>query len=181
MGQADAADVPVHEGYGNSARRRRNVRLALDEKLAEAHSAVGWIKWSYDWDWSGANAVDSARAGAGTGERRALDRAGVLACSLGRFDEALQLGRRAAALDPLRSATLGNLGDCATRADKWEESAAAFSESARTEPRAPRICHAFLGRIPSRTVASAGRPDRGASRSGSPSGGCKDWPLATTR
>ena len=28
--------------------------LSIDETLAEAHAALGWIKFSYDWDWLGA-------------------------------------------------------------------------------------------------------------------------------
>jgi TolB-like protein len=28
--------------------------LELDESVAEAHAALGWVKWAYDWDWAGA-------------------------------------------------------------------------------------------------------------------------------
>ena len=28
--------------------------LEIDDSLAEAHSELGWTKWQYDWDWSGA-------------------------------------------------------------------------------------------------------------------------------
>jgi len=30
--------------------------LELDDQLAEAHTALAYIKWRYDWDWNGANA-----------------------------------------------------------------------------------------------------------------------------
>ena len=28
--------------------------LQLDDTVAEAHGALGWVKWIYDWDWPGA-------------------------------------------------------------------------------------------------------------------------------
>jgi tetratricopeptide (TPR) repeat protein len=70
---------------------------------------------------------------------------GNLACSLGRFDEALQLQRRAGALDPLRATTWVNLGYCAGRTGKWEESAAALKKALELNPGRP-VVHLFLGR-----------------------------------
>ena len=28
--------------------------LKIDDSLAEAHAALAWVKWSYEWDWAGA-------------------------------------------------------------------------------------------------------------------------------
>ena len=104
------------------------------------------IKLTYDWDWSGADAAVQRALALEPGNAAALNRAGVLACTLGRFDEGLQLDRRAAALDPLRAATWVNLGLCAGRSGKWEESAAALEKALELTPGRPGA-HAHLGRI----------------------------------
>ena len=86
----------------------------------------------------------SARWRWNRGTQPLSDRAANLACSLGRFDEALQLNRRAAALDPLRAATWANLGFCAGRSGKWEESAAALKKALELTPGCPGA-HSDLG------------------------------------
>jgi tetratricopeptide (TPR) repeat protein len=104
------------------------------------------IKITYDWDWSGADAAVQRALALEPGNAHALSRAGTLACSLGRFDEALQLGRRAAALDPLRAAAWVSLGSCGARSSKWEESAAAYKKALELTPGRPGI-HVYLGRV----------------------------------
>jgi DNA-binding winged helix-turn-helix (wHTH) protein/TolB-like protein/Tfp pilus assembly protein PilF len=75
--------------------------LQLDDRLAEAHTAWGWIKFFYDWDWAGSERehrraleinpnLSAAHVGYGT----------LLSC-LGRHDEALAEMDRAHRLDPL--------------------------------------------------------------------------------
>ena len=50
---SDYGGLPPKEAYPK-ARRAAMQALALDERLAEAHAALGLIKTSYDWDWTGA-------------------------------------------------------------------------------------------------------------------------------
>ena len=145
LNQIGAGDLPVAEGR-SKAREAADRALALDPNLADAHLADASIKMNYDWNWSGADAAIQRALALEPGHAAALDRAGGLACALGRFDEALRLGRRAAALDPLRPATWGNLGYCAVRAGKWEESAAALRKALELTPERPNT-HAHLGRI----------------------------------
>ena len=57
IARAEAAYGPSFaEGY-ESARAAAEKALQLDPGLAEAHAAIGRIKRSYDWDWSGADAA----------------------------------------------------------------------------------------------------------------------------
>ena len=114
------------------------------------------------------------------GNATALGRSAGLASNLGRFDEALQLGRRAAAQDPLRAAGWHNLGLTAGRAGKSEEAVAALKQALELAP-GRGTTHSLLGRTPSGTVASAGGVGRRSSRSHRPSGGCMDWRSPTTR
>ena len=143
--QGGGGDLPSREAFSD-AREAANRALALDRNLAEAHVADATIKQRYDWDWSGADAAFQRAMELEPGNADVLNRAGGLACSLGRFDEALQLRRRAVAQDPLSVAAWANLGFCAGRAGKWEESASAVKKALELNP-GQSGGHAYLGRI----------------------------------
>lgn len=75
--------------------------VELDDSLAEAHAALGLVKFFHDWDWAGAEkefrtalAINASIAEAHSGY------AGLLACQ-GREKEALLETRKAQELDPL--------------------------------------------------------------------------------
>jgi len=79
--------------------------LELDPQLAAAHVSTGRIKFSYDWDWSGAE-MDFGRAL--ELDPNSLDAhffEGMLFMALGRFPESIAHIERAEQLDPL-SATV---------------------------------------------------------------------------
>lgn len=50
---SDYGGLPPEKAY-REAKRAAEKALALDERLAEAHAALGLIKTSYEWDWPGA-------------------------------------------------------------------------------------------------------------------------------
>jgi DNA-binding winged helix-turn-helix (wHTH) protein/TolB-like protein/Tfp pilus assembly protein PilF len=80
--------------------------LAIDPNLAEAHSSLGRIKYSYNWDWRGAE--DSFRRAIELNPNSvdAHQYYARLLTTLGRYDEALGEIYKARELDP-RSADLG--------------------------------------------------------------------------
>jgi DNA-binding winged helix-turn-helix (wHTH) protein/TolB-like protein/Tfp pilus assembly protein PilF len=95
-------DLPAREAMPK-AKEEAEKALQLDEMLAEAHTALGWVKFFYEWDWQGAEQE----------HRRALEinpnlpaahvaYANLLSC-LGRHEEALAEMDRAHRLDPLSS------------------------------------------------------------------------------
>jgi TolB-like protein/DNA-binding winged helix-turn-helix (wHTH) protein len=47
------AYLPPGENFPK-AKAAATKALELDESLAEAHTALGWVEWGYDWDWSSA-------------------------------------------------------------------------------------------------------------------------------
>ncbi len=143
--QADRGYLPVEEGYGK-AREAAERALALDANLAEAHAAMGGIKLSYDWDWTGADASYQRALALEPGNAKFVRNAGMLAKTLGRFDEALAQDRRAVELDPLSAATHNNLGNHAYYAGRPEEAAAALKKALELNPEFPGS-HNSLGQV----------------------------------
>ena len=131
--QADRAYVPVDEGFRKS-RQEAEKALTLDPSLAEAHAALGWIRMSYDWDWSAADAALQRALDLGPGNASAVGFAAALAATLGRFDEAIDLDRRAVELDPLTVGRYLNLGVHALRAGHLDEAEAAFRKMLELNP-----------------------------------------------
>ena len=74
--------------------------LELDPNLADAHAASGYLKTVAEHDWAGAEQAFKRALVLQPGNADAFDHYGRLCGSMGRFDEALALLRRAQALDP---------------------------------------------------------------------------------
>jgi tetratricopeptide (TPR) repeat protein len=97
--QANVDLIPADEGH-RLAREAVERALALNPNLAEAHAQVGRIKQQADFDWAGAAASFQRAVALDPGNPEVARSAAGLATDLGRFDEALQLARRAVDLDP---------------------------------------------------------------------------------
>jgi len=150
--QADRGYLPTKEGY-EKARTAAEKALALDPNLAEANSAFGWIKATYDWDWAAADAFYQRALALEPGNATVVRAAGGLAASLGRLDEALALHRRAVELDPLSAAARMNLGTYSYYSGQFDEALAAFRKSLELSPALPAVHH-DLGRV----YLAEGRP-----------------------
>jgi tetratricopeptide (TPR) repeat protein len=143
--QANVNYVPLEEGY-QKARREAEKAVELDPNLAEAHAHMGWIKRSYDWDWTGANAAYKRALELEPANADVVRGAGMLAATLGRFDEAITLDRRAIELDPLRTAAHSNLGLHAYCAGRWGEAEEAVRKVLELNSQRP-TAHFLLGLI----------------------------------
>jgi serine/threonine protein kinase len=143
--QADNGYMPVDEGY-RKAREEVEQALALNENLAEAHAEMGWIKRAHDWDWEGADAAYQRALTLDPGNATALRGAAVLAFTLGRLDEAIELDYRAVRLDPLSVPTHNNLGLHAYYASRLEEAAIALKKALELNPDFP-VARILLGRV----------------------------------
>ncbi len=97
--------------------------LALDQNLAEAHASLGWIRMVYDFDWYGADASYHEASRLAPGNATVLRAAGVLAFTLGRLDEAIDIDLRAIVRDPLNQGNHQNLGLVLMHAGRLEDSA----------------------------------------------------------
>jgi TolB-like protein/class 3 adenylate cyclase/Tfp pilus assembly protein PilF len=84
--------------------------LALDETLAEAHTALGWFKFTYDWDWLGAERSFKRAIQLNPRYATVYNWYAVLLSVLDRHDEAIQLMEQARDLDPKSSIINRDLG-----------------------------------------------------------------------
>ena len=107
--QAGLGLIPAESG-SKQARDAAQRALGLDSKLVEAHTAMVYILTGYDWDWAAADAEVQQLLALDSGNADALYSAGLLARTLGRFDEAISLYQQAIARDPLNARLHNNLG-----------------------------------------------------------------------
>lgn len=75
--------------------------LELDPDLAEAHSALGLVRFYFEWDWAGAEAEFRRAIELNPGSRVGQEQYGWFLTALGRLDEGLTHSQEAARLDPL--------------------------------------------------------------------------------
>jgi TolB-like protein/Tfp pilus assembly protein PilF len=134
--QADFGYAPVDEGY-SKARQEALKALELDPNLADAQSRMGWIKQSYDWDWSGADESFKRALELEPGNASAISGASNLALILGRLDEAITLGRRSIEINPVAVEVYYNLGSYSMYAGLLEESIAAYRKCLELNPQDP--------------------------------------------
>jgi eukaryotic-like serine/threonine-protein kinase len=103
--------------------------LQLDDSVADAHSALGWIKWKYDWDFPGAErelqrSIELDRDGS--------EAAGMYADfldSMGRGDEGAAEHRRANESDPLSLIASSNVGDGLYVERKYDQAIAQYQKT----------------------------------------------------
>jgi tetratricopeptide (TPR) repeat protein len=108
--------------------------LAIDDSLAEAHTALGFYLSNYEWD----------RAGSEKEYRRAIELKpnyatahhwfGADLANLKRFDDSLVELRRAAELDPLSPIIATNLGDTLLLARRFDEAIAQYKSTLASNP-----------------------------------------------
>ncbi len=101
--------------------------LELDPDLGEAHSVLGLLKMTHDFDWAGAEAEFKLALELSPGAADIYDHYGWLCAALERYDEALAMVQRAQELDPLvhRSDVASTL----LRAGRYEEALEAARRS----------------------------------------------------
>jgi TolB-like protein/DNA-binding winged helix-turn-helix (wHTH) protein/cytochrome c-type biogenesis protein CcmH/NrfG len=131
--QADDGLIPINEGR-RLAREAVERALSLNPNLAEAHYQMGQIKWQVDYDWAGANASLRRAVALEPGNPNYLGSAALVAACFGRFDDALQLNRRAIVLDPLNAKSWENLAETELYMGQLDQSAADSKKALEVNP-----------------------------------------------
>jgi len=122
---ADALSTAPVQHARNAAERA----IALDSQLAEAHSAMGFVRFRVDWDWAGAQASFERACALNPGHAPAHHRYALLLSALGRHDEAIAEIRRACELDPLSLITRTAYGRVLHFARRYGEAVGHFRQA----------------------------------------------------
>ena len=151
---ADAGSAPAFSGLAEASAllydypRAKEAALravALDDRLANAHAVLGFVRLHGDWDWAGAEAE----------LRRALELdpknatthlwSAILLEATGRSDEAVAAARRAVELAPGQSQIRAGLGYRLYWARRYDEAVAELNAALELDPKLETAWY-FIGR-----------------------------------
>lgn len=139
----NAQGASFEQGY-HDGRMAAERALQLDPGLAEAQAAIGRIKRDYDWDWTGADAAFQKALALEPQNSVVLQGASSLQASLGHFEDAVALNRRAVEVDPLSVGAHLALGMHAHYAGHLDLAIDAYQKSLAISPQGPEA-HYLLG------------------------------------
>ena len=106
--QASGQDGNERDALYEKSRAIATKALTIDESLAEAHTSLGWIKRTHDWDWAGSEREFKRALELDPNNINAHQWYALLLITLGRKDEALAEIERARELAPLSTIVLRN-------------------------------------------------------------------------
>jgi TolB-like protein/Tfp pilus assembly protein PilF len=132
-----------HEMMLSEARYAAEQALKLDPNLSEAHRAMSDILYA-EFNAKAAEAEIHQAIVLDPGNAHAFNDASDIALTLRHFDEALQLGQRAVALDPLYAWNYGVVGDAYRASGRLVEAEAAYRKALDLAPRTSGL-HVVLG------------------------------------
>ena len=141
-GLAEAYTLAGNAGYGNlprdqaieHARASARQAIALNESLAEAHAALGYVKFRIDWDWAAAETEFKRALELKPGYARAHEWYALFLAIKGRFDEGMAEMRRAQQLDPLSASVSNGLGRILHFERQFDAALLQFKRTLELEP-----------------------------------------------
>jgi TolB-like protein/DNA-binding winged helix-turn-helix (wHTH) protein/Flp pilus assembly protein TadD len=128
------------------ARESATRAIALDPNLTTGYRALGMIQINHDRDWNGANASLEKAGTLEPGNAEVLDSRAYLARNLGEGDQAIELYKRAIALDPLRADSHLALGYELYFVGRYEEGLAELQRAQELNPQLSSL-HLTRGKI----------------------------------
>ncbi len=111
-----------------------NRALELDPDLAEAHTALGLVRFYFEWDWAGAESEFRRALELNPGSRAAQEEYGWYLTALRRLDEGLAQSRKAAELDPLSTGPVHDMAINYMARGDLEQAAAHFRRAIDINP-----------------------------------------------
>ncbi|MGH9869623.1 MAG: protein kinase domain-containing protein [Candidatus Polarisedimenticolia bacterium] len=133
--QAYLGYIPEHDAR-DKARAAAEFALQMDDELADAHGALAFVKFFYEWDWEGAEqGFQKALSLADDDDEIRRDHAWFL-LARGRMDAALGEMRKACELNPTSEPLSTQMAEMYVWAGRDAEAAAQLARSRRGEPSA---------------------------------------------
>lgn len=126
-------DMPSGEAFPKAKEAVLNA-LEIDAQLAEAHAALGWINFWFDWDWKGSEKELHRALEINPNYPLGRLRYAHLLSNLGRHEEALEQMDRALKLDPLSPYFLAIKGQLLFQARRYQQGIDHQSEALVIEP-----------------------------------------------
>ena len=143
MAHAGLADAYTVQAFLRGASRAEAIgkaraavtrALELDPDLAEAHTALGLVRFYFEWDWAGAETELRRALELNPGSRSVHEEYGGFLTAMGRLDEGLAQSREAARLDPLSVSPVHDIAINALVRGNYEEAAAGFRQTIDIDP-----------------------------------------------
>ena len=103
--------------------------LRLDDRLAEAHTSLGWVSMYFEWRWDRAESEFRRAIELNPNYATAHTWYGVLLWAMGRFDESADRTRRAQELDPRSAIINANMGWPYFFAHRYDQAIEAFQNA----------------------------------------------------
>ncbi|HJQ31511.1 MAG TPA: protein kinase [Pyrinomonadaceae bacterium] len=136
--------MPQREAYPK-ARAAALAALKMDEMLAEAHAALGFVKMVDDWDWPGTEAEFKRAIELNPNYPDAHRLNGYHLIHMCRFEEAIAEMSRAVELDPLSLEAMTSLGDAYYYARQYDAAVEQLGRALEMDPNYGGA-HLFLAR-----------------------------------
>jgi len=141
IGVGVAGTLPPEEAF-RRAKAAVGRALEIDSGLAEARAVLGHLKYACDYDWAGAEEELRRAIELNPNSGDAYDIYGLMLSALERYDEALEMQRRAHELDPL--AHRMDIATTFLRAGRYDEALTAVTQIVEVDPHVA-LAHATLG------------------------------------
>jgi len=116
------------------ARASVNRALELDPDLAEAHTALGLVRFYFEWDWAGAESEFRRALALNPGSSAVHEEYGNFLTAMGRGDEGLARSQEAARLDPVSVGPFHDIALNALARGDYERAAAGFRRTIEIDP-----------------------------------------------
>jgi len=136
--QANADVIDLVSGT-QAAREAVIKSLQLDEFLAPAWAVLSYIQYVYDWDWNAASNTIRTALMYGPQDLNVLGNAAILAKTLGQYEKAIELGKKARDIDPISAETSNDLGIIYTEAGQLDLAVQTFEHVLQLYPQIDRI------------------------------------------
>jgi TolB-like protein/DNA-binding winged helix-turn-helix (wHTH) protein len=142
---ATVALIDNNDGF-SQARESADKAIALDPNLPTAYLTLALIQINHDWDWDAANISLNKAASLAPGNADVIGNQAYLARNLGHLDAAIELYKRAIAVDPLRANFHLALGYVLWSVGRYDESLAALDRAEELNPHLSSL-HLTRGKV----------------------------------